>query len=190
LNELYEKGIEYGTITLVNAYIALKVVKAAISIIKDGIFVYETANRAKSFMGIKCKIGRHIVATFGRSYKVLPFDTILTSATQKTIEDTLLAKKEWGEIPIARAKYPFIENVALFVKAPVGAIKWKGKVKRIKYNSSTKKSTIILDGEPEEIDPIRFDERWPQHNGHGTVYTTLERIKKARTLCDVYPSLE
>jgi len=121
-----------------------------------------------------------------------PFDTILTSATSSTIQDTLLAKKknQWGEIPIAREKYPLIQYIAFFVKTPVRAIQWIGKVKTISYNPETQKSTIYLDGNPEKTRLVPYDKKCPRHNGHGTVYTTIKRIKKAKTLCDVYPSLD
>ena len=78
----------------------------------------------------------------------------------------------------------------MFVKKPVGAIATYGKVKKIQYNSDSGKSTVFLDGEPKDIGPVLYDQNWPHHNAHGTVYTTLDRIKNAETLADVYPSLD
>jgi len=190
LNEIYQKGIDSGIIPLSGALIGFKIVKEMLSIIKDGIDVYDRANQIKSQMGISCKIGSMIVAKFGRSYNVTPFDTILVSATPKSVEDTLLEKNRWGEIPIAREKHMVIKHVAIFVKSPVRAVEWIGKVKYITYNPKNKKSTIFLDGKPKRIKPIPYDERWPHHNAHGTVYTTYKRIEKAKTLCDAYPSLD
>lgn len=186
-NQLLETII--GGIGIEIAYRGVKFVHEIISTIKDGIDLSEKIKGNKSFMGLQCKIGRQSIVKFGRSYGIEYFDTIVTSATPQSLEETFLAKKEWGEIPIAREKYLLIKYVAIFVKTPVRAITWVGKVKNITYNPVNKKSTIHLDGFPRDITPIPYDDKCPQHNGHGTVYTTMARIEKAKTLCDVYPSL-
>lgn len=182
--------IPVGVVGVGATYGATKVIHEIISTIKDGIELSEKIKGKKSFMGLHCKIGRQNIVKFGRSYGIPYFDTIMTSATLQSIDDTLLAKNQWGEIPISRERYPLIKHIALFVKTPHRSIEWVGKVKEIKYNPNNKKSTIYLDGKPERIPQIPYDKKCPQHNGHGTVYTTLERIRNAKTLCDVYPSLD
>jgi len=182
------QGTKWGFDYAAEIYGGFKVVKKIISTVQNRIDLSERSNK-KSFLGLHCKLGNRNIVKFGRSYGILNFDTLVTSATPRTIEDTLLEKNQWGEIPIAREKYLLIKHVALFVKTPVRAITWIGKVKEIEYNPTNKKSTIYLDGKPEQIRPIPYDRKCPRHNGHGTVYTTLERIRKAKTLCDVYPSL-
>ena len=184
----FESGIISAAAGTGGAYYGLKLAREIISIVRDGIRAYEKLNK-KSFMGLHCKIGRHTLTKFGRSYGVQLFDTILVSATPQSIDDTLLAKKQWGEIPISKDKYALIDYVAIFVKSPIAAIEWIGKVKDIKYNPVNKKSTILFTS-INKIKPIPYDDRWPHHNAHGTVYTTMERIKHAETLSDVYPSLD
>jgi len=190
LNELLQMGLPIFGIGIGVTYGVTKAIHEIISTIKETVELSEIIKGKKSFMGLHCKIGNQSLVKFGRSYGIPYFDTIMTSAIPQSIEDTLLTKNEWGEIPIAREKYPLIKHVALFVKTPVRAIRWIGNVKDITYNPLNKKSTIHLDGKPKQIPPIPYDPKCPQHNGHGTVYTTMKRIENAKTLCDVYPSLD
>jgi len=187
---LYKIVKDHGLFAISQGYIGLRIIREILSVVREGIEISEKFKEKKSQFGVSYKINRHLVLKYGRSFGVDPFDTILTSATSSTIEDTLLAKNQWGEIPIAREKYPLIQYIAFFVKTPVRAIQWIGKVKTISYNPETQKSTIYLDGNPEKTRLVPYDKKCPRHNGHGTVYTTLKRIKKAKTLCDVYPSLD
>ena len=188
-NTLIQQGSKWMSDHAIETYAGLKVLDKIVSTVKNSIDLSEKFKNKKSFLGLHCKLGKLNVIKFGRIYGIPYFDTLVTSATPRTIEDTLLEKNQWGEIPIAREKYLLIKHVALFVKTPVRAITWIGKVKEIEYNPTNKKSTIYLDGKPEQIRPIPYDRKCPRHNGHGTVYTTLERIRNAKTLCDVYPSL-
>lgn len=185
----FNSGILEAAAGMGGAYYGLKLAREIITAIKDGIVGYEKLKKMKSFMGLQLKIGGHTIAKFGRSYGVEPFDTILTSASPQSIQNTLIGKKQWGEIPIAREKYAMIDYVAIFTKSPVAAIEWIGKVKDIKYNPANNKSTVLLRS-IDKIKPIPYDERWPHHNAHGTVYTTIERVRNAKTLCDTYPSLD
>lgn len=184
----FQSGILNAAASVGGMYYGLKLAREIITSVKQGIETYEKLKKKTSFMGLHCKIGRWTIARFGRSYDVQSFDTILTSASPQSVEDTLLAKKQWGEILISREKYTMIDYVAIFVKSPVAAIEWIGKVKDIKYNPVNKKSTILLRS-IDKIKRIPYDERWPHHNAHGTVYTTIDRVRKAKTLCDTYPSL-
>jgi len=185
----FNSGILEAAAATGGTYYGLKLSREMIKAIKDGIAGYEKLKKIKSFMGLQLKIGGYTIAKFGRSYGVEPFDTILTSAAPQSIEDTLIGKKQWGEIPIAREKYTMIDYVAIFTKSPVAAIEWIGKVKDIKYNPANKKSTVLFRS-IDKIKPIPYDKRWPHHNAHGTVYTTIERVRSAKTLCDTYPSLD
>ena len=191
LESMYRQGIDSGFIILGEATIGIRLIRELLNTVKDGIDVAEKLPEIKSFFGIRCSINRKIVVKYGRSFGVEPFDTILTSATPATHEDMFFGENRWGEIKIARANYPLIKYIAMFVKHPVGAIVTYGKVKEIKYNPDSGKSTVYLDGKPKEFkNPVPYDEEWPHHDAHGTVYTTLDRIKNADTLADVYPKLD
>jgi len=168
----------------------LKAVKYVTEIVKNTIDISEKIGNKKSNIGLQCKVRNLSLVKFGRSFKIPYFDTILTSAIPKTIKNTLIAQNLWGEIPIAREKFISLKYIALFVKKPVQAIEWIGKINKIEYNAQNKKSTIFLDGPPKKIRPIPYNKRWPNYNGHGTVYTTMNRIKSAKTLIDVYPSFD
>lgn len=169
---------------------ALKAVKYITEIVKNTIDISEKIGKNKSNLGLQCKIGDLSIVKFGKSFGMPYFDTILTAAAPETIKNTLLAKNLWGEIPLARDKFISLKYIALFVKTPIQAIQWIGKISKIEYNNINRKSTIFLDGTPQKISLIPYDKRWPNHNVRGTVFTTMKRIKNAKTLCDVYPSLD
>lgn len=186
-NHLLQEGLSVKQ--LAEAYIGIRIAEKVVSMVKDGIDISEKLGKMKSSMSLHCKMGIHSIVKFGKAYNTNYSDTIVASATPESIKDTLLSKNLWGEIPLAREKYLMIKNIAFFVKTPVRAITWAGKVKNIKYNPENKKSTVFLDGEAKQIPPIPYDDKCPHHNGHGIVYTTMDRIRNAKTLCDVYPSL-
>lgn len=189
-SSVYQTIRESGIFVVGQTYFGIKIAREILSIVKDGIVTYEKIKKKKSLFGINCIINNNSIIKYGRSFGVEPFDTILASATPESLELTFLKEKKWGEIPISQEKYFLIEYVAIFVKYPIGAITHIGKVDHIEFNPENNKSTIILDGDPVKITPIPYDERYPHHNAHGTVYTTKERIDNAKTLADVYPSLD
>lgn len=188
INEIYQKGVDGGIFHLAGAFIALKIAKELTSTVSDMIDVAEKL-KSRSKIGIKCKVGGSTVSKMGRAFGVEPFDTVLVSATPESLESQFLAQRQWGEITVSKDRYFGIKYVAIFVKSPAREIQWIGKVSRITYNPKNKKSTLFLDGMPEKIRPIPYDSKCPHNNAHGVSYTTISRIRNAKTLCDVYPSL-
>lgn len=141
--------------------------------------------------GVDCKINSESIVKYGRSFGVEPFDTILTSAAPETMEKMFLGENKWGEIKIALEKYYLIQHIAIFVKRPIAAITHIGDVSHIEYNPKNGKSTIFLEGKARKLKkPIPYDKKWKNYNSHGKLYTTKERIDNAKTLADVYPSLD
>jgi len=184
----YQRAKESG---IVETYIGYRIIHGILSIVKDGISIGEKIKGKKSFFGVSCNINTHTIAKYGRSFGVEPFDTILTSATPDSLQKTFLNEKKWGEIKIAEEKSFLIQYIAIFVKRPIAAITHIGKASHVEYNPENGKSTVILEGKPKKIKrPIPYNKNWPHHNAHGTVYTTKERIDNAKTLADVYPSLD
>lgn len=191
IQSLYKNLKNSDLVTLGSTLIGLEIAKKILVIVKDGIDVAEKIKGKKSMFGVNCKIDDQSIVKYGRSFGVEPFDTILTSAAHKSMNDLFLAEKKWGEIKIAFEKYYTIQYIAIFVKHPVAAITHIGKVSHIEYNPKTGKSTVILYGNPIKLEKsIPYDKKWPHHNAHGTVYTTKKRIDNAKTLADVYPSLD
>jgi len=161
---LYRNAKESGLYAIGLGYLGIKIIREMLSVIKDAIELSEKMKRKKSMSGISCKINNHKIVRYGRSFGVEPFDTILTSGTPHSLKTTFLGEKKWGEIKISQEKYFLIEHVAIFIKHPIGAITHTGKVSNIEFNPENGKSTIILEGEPEEIPPIPYDTRFPHHN--------------------------
>lgn len=191
IETLYENVKNTDLVRLGSGLIVLGIAQKILSIVKDGIEVAEKIKGKKSMFGVNCKIDDQSVVKYGRSFGVEPFDTILTSAAPETMNNLFLAKNKWGEIKIAFEKYYTIKYIVIFVKHPVAAITHIGKVSHIEYNPKTGKSTVILQGIPIKLkNPLPYDRKWPHHNAHGTVYTTKNRIDNAKTLADVYPSLD
>ncbi|TAK25110.1 MAG: hypothetical protein EPO37_01815 [Nitrosarchaeum sp.] len=191
LKSLYQGAKESGLFAVGQGLIGIKIIREILSVVKDGIEISEKIKGKKSMFGVSCKINNQSIVKYGRSFGVEPFDTILTSAAPNTMNDMFLKENKWGEIKIALEKYYLIRYVIIFVKHPIGAITHIGKVSHIEYNSANGKSTIFLEGKPMKLKkPLPYDKNWPHHNAHGTVYTTKERVDGAKTLADVYPSLD
>ena len=191
LESLYQGAKESDLFTVGKISVGIKIIKDIVAIVKDGIVTSEKIKGKKSMFGVNCKINTKSIAKYGRSFGVEPFDTILTSAAPDTMKDTFLGEKKWGEIKIAFEKYYMIQYIAIFVKRPTAAITHIGKVSHIEYNPENGKSTVFLDGNPVKLkNLIPYDRKWQNYNAHGTLYTTKERIDSAKTLADVYPSLD
>jgi len=187
---LYQTAKKSGLFAIGTGYIGIKIIREILSIVKDGIAIGDKIKGKKSLFGVSCNINKHPIVKYGRSFGVEPFDTIMTSAAPDSMREMFLAKRKWGEIKIAQKKYYVIEYIAIFVKHPIAAITHIGKISYIEYNPKNGKSTIILEGPPKKIKSIPYDKNWSHHNAHGTVYTTKKRIDNAKTLADVYPSLD
>jgi len=187
----YEMIKEHGLFAISQGYIGLKIIREILSIVKAGIEISDKLKGKESQFSVSYKINRHTVLKYGRSFGIEPFDTILTSAAPDTMKDMFLGENKWGEIPIAVKKHYLIQYIAIFVKQPTAAITHIGTVSHIEYNSESKKSTVFLKGKPKKLGkPIPYNKKWLHYNAHGTLYTTKERIDNAKTLADVYPSLD
>jgi len=184
----YQRAKESG---IVEGYIGYRILRGILSVVKDGISIADKIKGKKSLFGVSCNINQHTIVKYGRSFGVEPFDTILTSATPDSLQKTFLDERKWGEIKISLEKSFLIQHIAIFVKQPIGAITHTGEVSHIEINPENGKSTVFLKGKPKKLKkPIPYNKNWLHHNAHGTVYTTMERIDKAKTLADVYPSLD
>jgi len=191
LESLYQGAKESNLFTAGKVAIGIKIIKDIVAIVKDGITISEKIKGKKSMFGVDCKINTVSIVKYGRSVGVEPFDTILTSAIPNTMKRMFLGESKWGEIKIAFEKYYLIQYIAIFVKHPTAAITHIGKVSHIEYNPKNGKSTVFLEGKAKKLKkPIPYDRNWPNHNAHGKLYTTKERIYTAKTLADVYPSLD
>ena len=188
---LYQSAKESGLFVIAKGHIGIRIIRDILSIVSDGIAVGEKVKGKKSLFGVSCRINKHTIVKYGRSFGVEPFDTILTSAAPDSMKKMFLGERKWGEIKIAQDKYYLIQHIAIFVKHPIAAITHIGRVSHMEFNPENGKSTVFLEGKPEKIkQTIPYDKNWPHYNAHGTVYTTKERIHNAKTLADVYPSLD
>jgi len=190
LELLYENAKESGLFAVGQGLIGIKIIREILGIVKDGIEISEKIKGKESKFGVNCLIKSQSIGKYGRSYNVEPFDTILASAEPDSMKDMFLKERKWGEIKIARARYPLIKYIVIFVKSPISAVTHRGTVSYIQYNPKTGKSMIFLKGAPEKIKPIRYNEKFLHHNAHGIKYTTNERVNNANTLADLYPSLD
>jgi len=190
LELLYENAKESGLFAVGQGLIGIKIIREILGIVKDGIEISEKIKGVESKFGVHCLIKSQSVGKYGRSYNVKPFDTILASAEPDSMNDMFLKERKWGEIKIARWRYPLIKYIVIFVKAPTSAITHRGTVSYIQYNPKTGKSMIFLKGAPEKIKPIRYNKKFRQHNAHGIKYTTKKRVDNAKTLADLYQSLD
>jgi len=115
---LYKIVKDHGLFAISQGYIGLRIIREILSVVREGIEISEKFKEKKSQFGVSYKINRHLVLKYGRSFGVDPFDTILTSATSSTIQDTLLAKKSMGRNSNCKRKISFNSIYCLFCQNP------------------------------------------------------------------------
>lgn len=185
-NELYSHWNESTVNKLGEKYVGLKIFQKMLQMVKESM----NSSEKESMFSLECKINRYTLVKYGKIYEEEFFDTILASAEPSSMKNMFLKENKWGEIKIAREKYPQIKYIVLFVKDPISAVTHRGTVSYIQYNPKSGKSTIFLKGEPEKIRPIKYDAKWLHNNAHGIAYTSNMRVNNAETLADLYPSLD
>lgn len=112
-------------------------------------------------------------------------DTVVVPAHKDGFEHTFLGESCWYAIRIAGGMLEKIQFAAAYQTAPVSAITHYAEVERIEPYGDGGKYRLVFRGRARKIGPIPFGDA-PRGSMQGTRYTTLERLKTATTLSQLF----
>lgn len=110
-------------------------------------------------------------------------NTIVVPARKEGFESVFIRENRWYAIRIGAAMKERIKYIAVYQKAPVGAITHIAKIQEIKPYKDSGKYEVIFDGKAEEIKPLKVknSSKAPQ----GPIYAEKEKIDSAKSLDDL-----
>lgn len=117
-------------------------------------------------------------------------DTLVCPAREEGFARAFLGEHAWWAVRIRQQGQPRIKYLAIYQVAPVSAITYYGEVERIEPFENSGKYKIYLRGQPVQLErPIGIGKN--RHiRPQAPRYASIERIKAAKTLDDVFgPSL-
>ena len=114
------------------------------------------------------------------------FDTVIVPAQEEGFNKVFLGEDCWYSIRISAGKLDKIRYIAAYQTSPVTAITHYAPVDRIElYGGDSGKYRLIFSEKAQEIGPIPFANA-PQGSMQSTRYTTLEKLKNAKKLTDLF----
>ena len=113
-------------------------------------------------------------------------DTVVVPARIDGVKETFLGEDRWYAVRIHGSMKPQIKHVALYQVAPVSAITHIADVKSIDPWKDSGKSVINFAGPAKKIKPIKLVKGGRVKALQNLRYTTLHRLKKAKSLEDVW----
>ena len=113
------------------------------------------------------------------------FDTIIVPAQEEGFNKVFLGEDCWYSIRISAGKLDKIRYIAAYQISPVTAITHYAPVDRIELYGDSGKYRLIFSEKAREIGPIPFANA-PQGSMQSTRYTTLEKLKNAKKLTDLF----
>ena len=129
--------------------------------------------------------GKEILWEVTKNKEEIKFDTIICPAKEDWFQEAFLDKKARWAVRIDKTKLDKIKYIAMYQVAPISAITYYGKVKKIEPYENTGKYILHLDGDPIKLDnSIKL---WddPSLSPQWSKYGFLQSIKKAKTLKDL-----
>jgi hypothetical protein len=114
--------------------------------------------------------------------EVREIDTMVAPARAEGHQAVFIEQKAWWAVRISPSVIPKLKYLAMYEVAPIGAIRWVGKISSIKPYEDTGKYKIYL-SEIFQVSPIKLGD--PRNTPFGPRYTNYELLKKAKTLGDI-----
>ena len=112
-------------------------------------------------------------------------DTVVVPAKKKGFENVFIGEDCWYSIRISGGMLEKIKYIAAYQTQPVSAITHYAAVDRIEPYGESGKYKLIFSGEAQTLGPIPLGDA-PTGAMQGPRYTTLEKLKTAKKLIDVF----
>ena len=112
-------------------------------------------------------------------------DTVVVPAQQEGFESVFLGQNCWYSIRIAGGMLDKIKYIAVYQTNPVSAITHYAPVSQIEPYGQSGKYKLVFSEKAKPIGPITFGDA-PTGSMQGPRYTTIDRLRKAKTLSDLF----
>ena len=112
-------------------------------------------------------------------------NTIVVPAQQEGFESVFLGQDCWYAIRIAGGMLDKIKYIAAYQTSPVSAITYYAPVSRIEPYGESGKYKLVFSKKARPVGPIAFGDA-PKGSMQGQRYTTIERLRKAKTLSELF----
>ena len=143
-------------------------------------------------VGLRVFEAPRAVAVPGASVAIVPTtkqrglrDTIVVPAQQEGFESVFLGQDCWYAVRIAGGMLDKIKYIAVYQTNPVSAITYYAPVSQIEPYGESGKYKLVFSGKAKPIGPITFGDA-PAGSMQGQRYTTIDRLRKAKTLSDLF----
>jgi len=117
--------------------------------------------------------------------KSVDFDTIVVPAQEEGFKKVFLGENSWYSIRISAGKLDDIRYIAAYQTNPVAAITHYAPVDRIEPYGDGGKYRLFFSAPAQKIGPIPYADA-PKGSMQSTRYTTLEKLKNAKKLSDIF----
>ena len=112
-------------------------------------------------------------------------NTIVVPAQREGFESVFMEEDCWHEIRISGGMLEKIEYIAVYQTNPVSAITHYAPVSRIEPYGENGKYRLVFSEKARTVGPIAFGDA-PKGSMQGHRYTTIDRLRKAKTLRDLF----
>lgn len=109
-------------------------------------------------------------------------DTIVVPAKEDGFQETFIGENRWYAIRIHASMIPKIQYIAAYQVAPISAITYVAPVAEIKQWQESDKYVVVFAGSAEKIGPVKYISGGKAKHVQAPRYTSLERLKEAKTL--------
>jgi hypothetical protein len=113
-------------------------------------------------------------------------DTIVVPAREDGFQTVFIGENRWYAVRIHGSMIPKIKHIACYRVAPTSAITHIAPVKSIEQWQDTNKYVLNFSQPAEEISPIKLVPKGKMKSPYSTRYTSIERVKSAKTLDDAF----
>ena len=113
-------------------------------------------------------------------------DTIVVPARKDGFEETFIGGNCWYAIRVHASMIPKIKHIAAYQVAPVSAVTHIAKVESIEQWKDSNKYILRFTEPAKKIEPIKLVSKGRVKALQNSRYTSIERLKKAKTLEDAF----
>jgi hypothetical protein len=113
-------------------------------------------------------------------------DTVVVPALEEGFQRTFIGENRWYAIRMHEQRRADVKHIAVYQVAPISAITHFAPIKSIERWEGTQKFVVNFSEPAHPIGPIKYDPKGEVKPLYNLRYTTLEKLKKAKTLDNVW----
>lgn len=113
------------------------------------------------------------------------FDTIVCPAFEDGFQHAYINNNAWWEVRLSQEAREHLKYVAIYQKSPIAEVRHVAEIDRIEPYKNSGKFILYLKNNF-EVTPIKLEKGVKGVAPQGPRYTTIEKIKKAKKLSDLW----